>query len=74
MNSYNDWVNLLRIANENLQSTGYSLLIVEPEEGFYDCEIRKNGELVEVYAENYFEDELCDLIAGAAYYVCTLAR
>ena len=74
MNSYNDWVNLLCITNERLQSTGYSLLIVEPEEGFYDCEIRKNGELIEVYAENYFEDELCDLIVGAAYYVYTLAR
>ena len=74
MNMYKDWENLLRFANDDLNGRGYSLLIVEPEEGFYDCEIRKNGELIEVYARNYFEDELCDLIAGAYYYVCSLAR
>ena len=53
------------MANEDLDKFGYSLLIVEPEEGFYNCEIRKNGELVETYAENYYEDELSDLITEA---------
>ena len=53
------------MANEDLDKFGYSLLIVEPEEGFYNCEIRKDGELVETYAENYYEDELSDLITEA---------
>ena len=75
MNTHNDWKNLLSIFNEDLEKTGYSLLIVELEEGFYDCEILKNGELVETYAENYYEDELSDLITDAAHHVLTyLAR
>ena len=65
MNRYNDWQGLLKMANEDLDKFGYSLLIVEPEEGFYNCEIRKDGELVETYAENYYEDELSDLITDA---------
>ena len=65
MNRYNDWQGLLEMANEDLDKFGYSLLIVEPEEGFYNCEIRKDGELVETYAENYYEDELSDLITDA---------
>ena len=65
MNRYNDWKGLLKMANEDLDKHGYSLLIVEPEEGFYNCEIRKDGELVETYAENYYEDELSDLITEA---------
>ena len=72
MNRYNDWQNLLEIANEDLERTGYSLLIVEPEEGFYDCEIRKDGELVEVYAENYYEDELSGLVWDALHYAMNL--
>ena len=65
MNRYNDWQGLLEMANEDLGKFGYSLLIVEPEEGFYNCEIHKDGELVETYAENYYEDELSDLITDA---------
>ena len=75
MNTHNEWKNLLSIFNEDLEKTGYSLFIVEPEEGFYACEILKNGELVETYAENYYEDELSDLITDAAHHVLTyLAR
>ena len=69
MNRYNDWQGMLKMANEDLDKFGYSLLIVEPEEGFYDCEIRKDGELVEIYAENYYEDELSSLIIDAEAYV-----
>ena len=73
MNRCNDWENLLRISNEDLEKSGYSLLITEDE--YYSCEIRKAGELVEIYAENYFEDELSDLITDAFHYVKTyLAR
>lgn len=69
MNKRNEWQNLLKIANEELDSTGYSILIVEPEEGFYDCEIHKDGELVETYAENFYEGELDDLITEVFHYV-----
>ena len=72
MNKYNDWKNLLKIANEDLEKTGYSLLIVEPEEGFYNCEIWRGGTVAEVYAENYYEDELSDLITDAWHYALNL--
>lgn len=63
MNRCNDWKGLLERANEDLDKHGYSLLIVEPEEGFYNCEICLNGrDENEVYAENYYEDELYNLI------------
>lgn len=71
MNRYNDWEQMLQFANEDLEKTGYSLLIVEPEEGFYDLEIRKDGELDEVYAENYYKDELSELVNDAWHYVKT---
>jgi len=69
MNRRNDWQKMLATANEALDKSGYSLLIVEPEEGFYNCEIYHNGKLREVYAENYYEDELDDLIQDAWGYL-----
>ena len=69
MNRHNDWENLLRISNEDLKKTGYSIDIVQSEDGFYNCEIWKDGKRVEVYAENYFEDELSDLVHDAFHYV-----
>ena len=72
MNRYNDWKHLLELANEDLEKTGYSLLIVEPEYGFYNCEVWKGGEKVGIYGENYFEDELSDLITDACHYALTL--
>ena len=75
MNRRNDWENLLRIFNEDLEKTGYSIDIVQPEDGYYNCEIWKDGKRVEVYAENYFEDELSSLITDANHYILTtLAR
>lgn len=65
MNRYNDWQGLLKMANEDLEKFGYSLLIVEPEEGFYNCEVWKDGEMQDTYAENYYEDELSDLVMDA---------
>lgn len=79
MNRRNDWENLLRYANEDLEKTGYSLLITEDTEGggdyLYSCEVWKDGEKLGVYAENYYEDELSDLITDAWHHVLTyLAR
>jgi len=75
MNAYNDWENLLRICNEDLEKTGYSLLLTEDEDGYYSCEIWKDGKKLDTYAENYWEDELTDLITDATHHVLTyLAR
>ena len=75
MNRCNDWENLLRICNEDLEKTGYSLLLTEDKDGYYSCEIWKDGKMLGVYAENYWEDELSDLITDATHHVLTyLAR
>ena len=75
MNTHNDWENLLRIYNEDLEKTGYSLLLTEDEDGYYSCEVWKNGKFIDTYAENYWEDELSDLITDAAHHILTyLAR
>ena len=49
MNRRNEWQKILEIANNDFALYGYSLLIVEPEEGFYNCEIWKDGECVDTY-------------------------
>ena len=69
MNRRNEWQKILEIANNDLALYGYALLIVEPEEGFYNCEIWKDGEKVDTYAENYYEDELDELVNDAWYFV-----
>lgn len=71
MNTHNDWKTLLKLANADLDQYGYSLLIVSPEEGFYNCEIWDDESYnpVEIYAENYYEHELSDLITEAWHYV-----
>ena len=76
MNTHNDWENLLRILNEDLEKTGYSIKIINyNNDGYYICEILKDGVSYEVYAENYYEGELSDLITDAHHYVLTtLAR
>ena len=68
MNTYNDWERILQLANEDLNKIGYSILITEPEEGFYNCEIWKDGKLDETYAENYYENELSDLVTEVWHY------
>ena len=76
MNIRNDWENLLRIFNEDLEKTGYSIKITDyNNDGYYICEILKDGVSYEVYAENFYEDELSDLITDAHHHILTtLAR
>ena len=76
MNTHNDWENLLRIFNEDLEKTGYSIKIINYDnDGYYIGEILKDGVSYEVYAENFYEDELSDLITDAHHYILTtLAR
>ena len=72
MNRYNDWKHLLELANEDLKKTGYSIRIFDYDgEGYYICDILKDGVSVEVYAENYYEDELADLVNEVSHYVLT---
>ena len=76
MNTHNDWENLLRIFNEDLEKTGYSIKITDyNNDGCYTCEFIKYGVSAMVYAENYYEDELSSLITDAHHYILTtLAR
>lgn len=72
MNRYNDWEYLLSLANEDLKPYGYEIHIFDYDgEGFYICDILKDGVSVEVYAENYYEDELSDLVNDALHYINT---
>ena len=64
MNKHNDWEKLLAYANEDLAKIGYQLELEETE-GCYDCKVTTDGYVVEVYAENYTEEELSDLITDA---------
>ena len=70
MNRYNDWENLLRISNEDLAQYGYSIKLTDYyKDGCYTCEVMKDGISVEVYAENFYEDELDELVNEAWYYI-----
>jgi hypothetical protein len=69
MNRCNDWQTSLKYANEDLEPTGFSILMVEPEEGSFDCQVWKDDEFLETYAGNYYEDELCALIEDAVAYI-----
>ena len=72
MNRHNDWENILNLANEELGKHGVSIRSTEPEDdGYYNCEIWKNGEQVELCAENYYEDELADLVTEIWHYAIT---
>ena len=68
MNRYNDWENLLSYANEELKEFGYQIRL-SCKDGFYNCNIYKGKKKVETYAENYYEDELSELINDAWHYV-----
>ena len=73
MNKRTDWENALATANADLKKRGYSIDVNDnDEEGFFKCDILKDGVVVETYAENYYEDELEDLIADAVAYIYNL--
>lgn len=70
MNRRNDWQSLLKTANEELKSKGLAIDINDDdEEGFFKCNILKDGKVVDTYAENYYEDELENLVEDALNYV-----
>lgn len=67
MNTRNEWKNLLKIYNSELKQYGVSLEITK-DGGLYGCNILKDGKNVETYAENFFEDELDELITEVGVY------
>ena len=73
MNRRNNWQDLLTITNEDLSKKKVCIVITDPEgEGFYRCDILKDGVEVETYAENYYENELTNLIDDAFHYANNL--
>lgn len=72
-----EWQALLDTANEDLLKKGHSLRITDDGFGFFTCEIldhtiNKDGVSIAVYAENWYEEELTDLITDAWHYANTL--
>ena len=69
MNRRNEWENLLKTANEDLKADGIRISIDDDEEeGYFRCIIYKGNRKIETYAENYYEDELGELINDAWSY------
>ena len=70
MNKCNDWKRLLEIANVDLALYGLALDVNDnDEEGFFSCYILKDGKVVYTYAQNYYENELDELIDDAWHFV-----
>ena len=69
-NERKEWEELLESTNKKLLERGFELRIHEDEEGYFSLDIF-NFDLgqPETYAENYFENELCNLIYEAVAYV-----
>lgn len=70
MNRRNNWEGLLKLANEDVATIGYKIKITDEEDrGFYKCLILKDGKVVDTYAENFYEDELEDLVNEVWYHI-----
>ena len=70
MNRRKEWKKLLSLANDDLKQYGYEIKMTDYyEDGCYTCEIFKDGVSVDVYAENFYEDELDELVNEAWHYV-----
>ena len=70
MNRRNNWEQLLGYANEDLAQYGWKVRIWDYDgEGYYICTINKDDGYEEVYAENFYEDELADLVNEVWHYV-----
>ena len=70
MNRRNEWQKLLALANADLKQYGYSLDINDKgDKGFFKCNILRGRKVEETYAENYYEDELDELVNEVWAYV-----
>lgn len=69
MNKRNNWQYLLNLANEDLKKGGLEIRITDfYNDGCYTCEIYDGNISKMVYAENYYENELSDLVCDALAY------
>lgn len=64
MNSKNSWSELLLMANQNLQKIGMEIEVIKNTDDCYTVNI-KNGEQSTCFAENFFEEEMTDVINDA---------
>ena len=64
MNTKKEWEELLELANEDLKKYNIWMKISE-EDGFFTLYLVQGGRQPYTFAENYYEDELCELINDA---------
>ena len=64
MNKRNSWSELLLMANQNLQKIGMEIEVIKNTDDCYTVNI-KNGEQSTCFVENFFEEEMTDVINDA---------
>ena len=66
-NRINNWEQLLEMANKDLKGKGAELIFTLDDDGYCGLKIKYDigGTFTDTYAENYYEDELSDLINEA---------
>lgn len=65
-NRVNNWEQLLKIANNNLKKYGVEMNVLLGEDtGNYDLHITYPDGTTDIYAQNYYEDELDELVNDA---------
>lgn len=64
MNRRNDYMDILRLANEDLEKHGSRIEITDDGDGAFNVEITGGG-WSETFAEGYYEDELAVLVNDA---------
>lgn len=73
MNRVNDWKNVLKYANKDVNPKGYTIKVFK-DAGYYSCVIvdKNNGNEEIDYAGGFCEEELSNLITDAWHYVLSL--
>lgn len=72
MNRYNDWQGLLKRANESLAENNTRIEVLD-EDFVYSVDIIVDDKRIN-FADNYFEDELCDVINDAWVHARNIVR
>lgn len=72
MNRYNDWQGLLKRANEELAENNTRIEVLD-EDFVYSVDIIVDDKRIN-FADNYFEDELCDVINDAWVHARNIVR
>ena len=65
-NRHNNWKKLLKLANSNLKNYGVKMNVVHVDDtANYDLHIVYPDGTTDIFAQNYYEDELDELINDA---------